>query len=213
MENIQSVQQASQAPMPTPKLRKKNPKQKKNKNFLVRLFVQHPLLLPIGLSAAFLGSGVFALYSLGYVGRLEPEEPEIADAEVVKPISTSSNISSPMPLWMVITIALSCASGSLILFLLLNRSGQHQKVKNQINRYQARLAQRRQKTRSRFHNNHPVLQPQEKMPVVAISGKSKPVVTILPPEQGGFQNQGQQSLANMLDIRKSTPLSAILRKN
>jgi hypothetical protein len=213
MENSQSVQQASQAPMPTPKLRKKNPKQTQNKNFRANLFVKYPLLLPIGLSAVFIGSGVFALYSLGYVGRLEPEEPEIADAEVVRPISTSSDVSNAIPLWIVVTIALSCASGSLILFLLLNRPGQRQKVKNQINRYQARLAQRRQNTEPGFYKNQSVLPPHEKMPVVAISGKTKPVVTILPPEQGSFYNQGQQSLANMLDLRKSTPLSAILRKN
>jgi hypothetical protein len=37
-------------------------------------------------------------------------------------------------------------------------------------------------------------------------------VTILPPEESPKVNEGQNSLADSLDIRKQTSLSSILRK-
>ena len=60
----------------------------------------------------------------------------------------------------------------------------------------------------------PVFVPsQARTPAVAMPGKTKPVVTVLPPEQNRLRNQGKESLASILDIRKHTPLSSILRKD
>ncbi|GAB1538689.1 hypothetical protein NUACC21_13520 [Scytonema sp. NUACC21] len=215
MENTQSVQQqASQAEAPTPGLRKKKSKKPASKNFLIDLFAKYPLLLPVGLSAIFLGSGVLALYSLGHVESPEEEEVETLEAEVVKPITTPTETANPMPLWMVIAIALSCGSGSLMLFLLLNRPAQRQMVKNHFNRYQARLTQRSQRMEPRPPKNKPVYVPSKvRQPAVAMSVQAQPVVTILPPEQNSSRNSNEESLASVFDIRKHTPLSTIIRKN
>ncbi|ARV58538.1 hypothetical protein BZZ01_07690 [Nostocales cyanobacterium HT-58-2] len=215
MENSQSVQQQlSPAQAPISESGRSIEERTQSKNSLIHVLVHHPWLLPTGLSVVFLGTGALALYSLGYVGRPKQAEAEIVEAEVVKPIKTPSGTANPTPLWMVAAIALSCASGSLILFLLLNRPAQRQKVKNHINRYQARLTQRRPKLETRSPKKLPIfVQSQARTPVVAMSGQAQPVVTVLPPEQNVSLGQGKESLASMLDIRKNIPLSAILPKN
>lgn len=214
MENSHSVQQqSSQAEPSIPESGKKIPGRTGSKNPLIHLLVHYPWLLPMGLFGIFVGASAFSLYTLSHVERIEQQEPEIAEAEIVQPIKTPSENTNPMPLWMVLAIILSCASGSLILFLLLNRPTQRQKVKNRINRYQARLAQRPQNVEPR-PKNLPVFVPsQAKTRVVAIPIKTQPVVTVLPPQQNPSRSQGKESLANTLDIRKHTPLSSILRKD
>ncbi|MBW4633074.1 MAG: hypothetical protein KME30_14605 [Iphinoe sp. HA4291-MV1] len=215
MENSQSVQQqSSQSEAPILESEKKISGRTGSNNSLIHLLVHHPWLLPTGLLLIFLGTSALALYSLGYVGRMEQEEPEVAEAEIVKLIKAPSKTTNPTPLWMVAAIALSCASGSLILFLLLNRPAQRQKVKNHINRYQKRLAQRHPGLEPRAKKNLPVFVPsQARTPVVVMPSQIEPVITVLPPEQSVSQSQGKESLANLLDIRKHTPLSTILRKN
>ncbi|NJM72326.1 MAG: hypothetical protein HC862_20340 [Scytonema sp. RU_4_4] len=214
MENSQNAQQQpSQSEASITGSGKKIPGRTESKNPLIHLLVHYPLLLPFGLLLIFIGSSTLALYSLGYVGRMGQEEAEIAEAEIIKPIKVPSGTINPTPLWMVAAIVLSCASGSLILFLLLNRPANRQQVKNHINRYQKRLAQRRPGLEPRPKKNQPVFVPsQVRTPVVTIPGQTEPIVTVLPSEQNMSPNQGKESLANMLDIRKHTPLSTILRK-
>lgn len=215
MENSQSVQQQlSQSKAPIPESGKKVPGRTGSKNPLINLLVHHTWLFPAGLLLIFLGSSAAALYSLGYVGRVQPEEAEIAEAEIIKPIKAPSNPINPTPLWMVAAIALSCGSGTLILFLLLNRPAQRQEARNHINRHQKRLAKRRSELEPRPNKSVPAFVPSKpKTPVVAMPVQTKPVVTVLPPEQNVSPNQGKESLANMLDMRKHTPLSTIIRKD
>ncbi|MEA5578074.1 hypothetical protein [Anabaena sp. UHCC 0451] len=86
------------------------------KNLLVRyswLFFLSFLAIPLGV-------GILSYYQLIYVGYVPQIEPE-KSAEVVseEPITTSSNHSNPTPLWLMLAIALSCASGCWIIFRLL----------------------------------------------------------------------------------------------
>ena len=215
MENSQSVQQqSSQSKAPIPEPGNKVSPTTVSKNPLINLLVHHTWLLPAGLLLISLGSTAAALYSLGHVGRMQPEEPEIAEAEIIKPIKAPSKAINPTPLWMVVTIALSCGSGTLIIFLLLNRPAQPQEATNNINRYQKRLAKRRPASKPRPKKNVPAFVPSKpRTPVVAMPTRTEPVVTVLPPEQNVSPSQGKESLANMLDMRKHTPLSSIIRKN
>lgn len=216
MENSQSVQQEqSQAKTLTPESGKSNSRQTGGGNFVIHLLAYNPWLLLTGLLGFFLSSGAIALYSLGYVGRVEQDEPETIEAEVVQPINTPSETTNPTPLWMVAAIALSCASGCLVILRVLNRPGQLQKVNKQINRYQPPLPERsHQRFERRPKKNLPVfVPPPARTPVAAMPAKTKSLVTILPPEQSLSLDQNKESLANLLDIRKQTPLSTILRKN
>jgi hypothetical protein len=220
MENSQSVQhQASQEKAPITESGSKS-RQIGSWNVLIHLFAHYPWLLLIGLLAMFLGSATLAIYSLGSVGEVEREEPETLQAEVAQPIKVPSETTNPTPLWMVAAIALSCASGCFIIFRLLNKSTKHQKIQKQINRYQTRVTQRRKpRVEPRPLKNPPVFVPpppviQPVIQTVPIPPKTKPMVTVLPPEQNLRldKNKNKESLADMMDIRKQSSLSAILRK-
>ncbi|MBW4450301.1 MAG: hypothetical protein KME38_26610 [Spirirestis rafaelensis WJT71-NPBG6] len=214
MENSQNVQQE---PTQATALRADKVKSKSksvgNLMLLIHLLARYPWLLLVGLLGMFLGSATLAVYSLGYAGRVEPEEAETIQAEVAQPINTPSQTSNPTPLWMVAAIALSCASGCLIIFRFLNRPTQRQKDQKQ-NRYEARLARRRhQKLEPHPPENAAVfVPPSPNMSFVPAPSKTKPMVTVLPPEHTIPFDKSQESLADMLDIRKQSSLSAILRK-
>ena len=216
MENTQNVQEQPSVPKAPTSAPENSKSQQTDSRNLIHVLMHHPWLLVIGLLAIFLGGGVLSLYSLGYVGFVQQAKPEeeALQAEVVQPTNTESETTNPISLWMVAAIALSCASGCLIIFRWLNRPAQHQKVRKQINRYQERLAKRRPPTAKSLPPKKPqvFLPPQPQKPALT-SAETKPVVTVLPPEQSFTGGKSKESLASMLDIRKQTPLSAILRKD
>jgi hypothetical protein len=215
MENSQNVQQErSAATALTADQVKSKSKSTDSLMLLIHLLARYPWLLLVGLLGMFLGSATLAVYSLSYAGRVEPQEPETIQAEVVQPINTPSETSNSTPLWMVVAIALSCASGCLIIFRLLNRPTQRQKDHKQINRYDERFAPRQQqKLEPRPPQNPPVfVPPSQSMSFAPVTSKTKPMVTVLPPEHTIPFDKSKESLADMLDIRKESSLSAILRK-
>lgn len=215
MENSQNVQQE---PTQATALRADKVKSKSKSidslMLMIHLLARYPWLLLVGLFGIFIGSATVAVYSLSYAGRVEQEEPENISAEVAQPINTPPETSNPTPLWMVAAIALSCASGCFIIFRLLNRPPQRQKDQKQINRHEARLAQHRhQKLEARPPENPPVfVPPSQSMSFAPAPSKTKPMVTVLPPEHTIPFDKSKESLADMLDIRKQSSLSAILRK-
>lgn len=214
MENNQNVQQEpTQAIALTADTVNNKPKSISSLSVAMHLLARYPWLLLVGLLGMFLGSATLAVYSLGYAGRVEPQEPEPIKAEVAEPINTPSQSNNSTPLWMVAAIALSCASGSYIIFRLLNRPTQRQKDHKRINRYEARLAQRQhQKLEPRPPKNPPVfVTPPQSIPFVP-APTTKPLVTVLPPEHILPLDKSKESLADMMDIRKQSSLSAILRK-
>lgn len=223
MENNQSVQRTeSQAKAPTSNDNTKS-KQTDSWSILIHLLLHHPWLFVVGLLGIFIGSSALSVYSLTHVdvGSMDNEEPETLPA-VPPPTNTTAQASNPIPLWMVAAIALSCASGCLVIFRFLNRPAQYKKVQKRVNRHQVRLAQRQVETVPTTEppppQNSPVfVPPSQRTYVSAIPPQPKPVVTILPPQQrislDSEKSLGQKSLADMMDIRQQTPLSSILRKN
>lgn len=225
MESTQSVQQESskvKESAPTPD---SEPTSKINsfKNTTLYLFMRYPWLFLAGLLLMFLGGGALSIYSLGYVDESKKrKESETLQAEVVTPkapAETVENSENPIPLWMVAAIALSCASGCLVILRFINRPRQKQKLKKRIiNRDQIRLAQQRyQALEAHLPRKKPVYAAQTRrnsiMAMPPQKPKAKPVVTVLPPEQNFKPNQkNQDSLADILDIRKQTSLSSMLRK-
>ncbi|MEL6164747.1 MAG: hypothetical protein AAFY21_07240 [Cyanobacteria bacterium J06641_2] len=226
MENNQSVQQESSEVKESASIADSSePKSKVNsfKNVLIYLFMHYPWLFLAGLLLMFLGGGALSIYSLSYVDDkikrkdLDPPQPEVVPPNVPAESAESNN---PIPLWMVATIALSCASGCLIILKVLNRPKQKQKIKRQVvNRDEIRLAQRRyQAMEARLPKRKtPYRAPQpRRTPIMAMppqKAKPKPVVTVLPPENEFKPNQeNQDSLADIMDIRKQTSLSSMLRK-
>ncbi|MCP6762791.1 MAG: hypothetical protein NHB32_29435 [Fischerella sp. CENA71] len=214
MENTQNVQQPLEAKAPTNKAVKTGSELQTSKNSLIHLLVQHPWLVIAGVLLALISAAAVAVYSLGYVGRVEREEPEFLQFETELPTTTTPQITkvsySPVSLQMIAAIAISCAGGCFIVFVLLNRLTQ-QKIQENPNRVQPRLKQRRQKRLEPSPSeNLPVFVPPAAESSHTSSEAAKPVVTVLPPE-AEFNKDDKDSLASMMDLRKQTSLSALLR--
>ncbi|PAX52706.1 hypothetical protein [Brunnivagina elsteri] len=201
-------------------------------DIFLRLIAYHPWLLVVGLLVTFAGSAYFAVRSLGYVENIEAqktpttEQPEV-EAEIVEPISSLSvDNENPLPFWMILAIAMSCAGGSLFVFRWLNRSTIPQKKQKQVNRYQARLSQRQEPlepntfpqprglSEPRALKNPPVfVPPPTKRQFSSKPRKSKSMVTILPLQQNKQFNPRKESLADSLDIRKQGSASNFPRQS
>ncbi|MEH1795343.1 MULTISPECIES: hypothetical protein [unclassified Nostoc] len=217
MEKSQSVQrEPTRLRRATPELTNRKSRLKQSSNVLIYLVAHHPWLLLTGCLAMFLGGGVFAVYSLGNAGPVAQEEPEKIPVIVEEPISIPSENSNPTPLWMVAAIVLSCGGGSLLIFKMLNRKKQPQKVQKQVNRHQVRLAQSNyQKLEPRLPKNQPIFVPQPQlmtMPMMQMQPKAKHLVTVLPAEHKHHLDTRPDSLADLMDLRKDSSLSAILRQ-
>ncbi|MEH2422407.1 MAG: hypothetical protein V7K48_16285 [Nostoc sp.] len=215
MEKSQSVQrEPTQLRGGTPELTKKKSRLRKSSNVLIYLVAHHPWLLLTGCLAMFIGGGAFALYSLGNAGQVAQEEPEKIPVIVEEPINPPSENSNPTPLWMVAAIVLSCSSGCLLIFRMLNRTKQPQKVQKQINRHQTRLAQNNyQRLEPRLPKNQAIFVPQRQlMPIMQIKAKTKHLVTVLPAEHKHHLDTPTEPLADLMDLRKDSSLSAILRQ-
>ncbi|MEH1927740.1 MAG: hypothetical protein V7K14_01565 [Nostoc sp.] len=215
MEKSQSVQRERTQPKgATPELTNRKSRLRKSSNVLIYLVAHHPWLLLTGFLAMFMGGGVFALYSLGNAGPVAQEEPEKIPVIVEEPINAASESSNPTPLWMVAAIALSCGSGCLLIFRMLKWMKQPQKVQKQINRHQVRLAQSNyQKLEPRLPKNQPIFVPQQQlMPLMQMQPKTKHLVTVLPAEHKHHLDTPKEPLADLMDLRKDSSLSALLRQ-
>ncbi len=215
MEKSQSVQrEPTQLRRATPELTNKKSRVKQSSNVLIYLVAHHPWLLLTGCLAMFVGGGAFALYSLGNAGQVTQEEPEKIPVIVEEPINVPDLNSNPTPLWMVAAIVLSCGSGCLLIFRMLNRTKQPQKVQKLVNRHQARLAQSNsQRLQPRLPKKQPIFVPQQQlMPIMQMPLKTKQLVTVLPAEHKHHLDTRTESLADLMDLRKDSSLSAILRQ-
>lgn len=215
MENTQNVQQPLEAKAPTNEAVKTRSELQTSKNSLIHLLVQHPWLIVAGVLLSLISAAAVAVYSLGYVGRVEREEPEFLQYETELATTTTPQITkvsySPVSLQMIAAIAISCAGGCFIVFLLLNRLTQ-QKLPENPHKVQSRWKQRRKKRLEPSpSNNLPVFVPPGPQASHTSSEAANVVVTVLPPE-ADFNEDGKDSLASMMDLRKQTSLSSLLRE-
>jgi hypothetical protein len=173
----------------------------------VYLLTQRPLLLLGGFFTMILGVAALALYSLSYAGWAEKTEPKSVAAE--EPITNTSDKINPIPLWMVMAIALSCGSGCYVIFRFFNRPKQpHKTSKRHDRRQKASLLASQSKSQSQIPNNIPLLEPLQ-----PLTAKNKSLMTVLPPAKEYRLDKGKESLADLMDIRKENSLSALLKKH
>jgi hypothetical protein len=106
---------------PKPNITDKTKSEASKKTILLKtLLVRYPWLMFVGLLGIPVIVSIFSYYQIVYVGytpQIKPEQP----AEVISQqnITTSSNNGNPTPLWLMFAIALSCASGCLVIYFLL----------------------------------------------------------------------------------------------
>ncbi|HEY9802334.1 MAG TPA: hypothetical protein V6D25_18380 [Leptolyngbyaceae cyanobacterium] len=181
----------------------------------IYLLTRHPLLLLAGVFTTLMGTAGMALYSIAHVGDVEPLESEPVPAVVEQPITTiTSENSNPLPLWMIVAIALSCASGSLVIFRLLNPPPQRPQVqKRQAIFYQAPSTSTRARKQPPVIKTQPIPAPrQTSRPTRRNQATKKPIITVMQSEQRNPFEDGKESLVDLLDWRKHNSLTSILQQ-
>ncbi|MDB9375111.1 hypothetical protein [Nodularia sphaerocarpa] len=165
-----------------------------------------------------IGTASLALYSLGYAGSADNVEPEEIPAVVEKPITTSSEHSNPTPLWLVVAIALCCASGCWIILRLVNETQQDQQVRKPVkgdrtSRPRPLTPNYRPRWEPTTLKNPPVFIPvPSRQHIMPRRAKSPTLVTILPSQHRHLLDKRQETLAEFMDLRKQNSLSTILQK-
>ncbi len=178
-------------------------------NSLLALIKHRPSLVLSGVWGFLIAIAAIAVLSLTNTGRVEQQEttptpvaatpvpaPAQPDAAWLDhPAKTSSQTSSPMRLWLLGAVVLTCGAGSVVIYKRLNRSSQPRRRQH---------AQRL--TRSTEHRRRKIL------PVPASAPVQPPVPAEAAPLSQEIQplDSGSESLAEMMDIRKQRSLSSIL---
>jgi hypothetical protein len=216
MENNQSKQhELTQVQKPVAELKNSKSVVISSSKLFIYLLTRHPLLLLTGLLTTLLGTAALALYSIAYVSDVEQLESEQVPAVMESPMTTASENTNPLPLWMVAAIALSCASGCWVIFRLLNQPTQHPKIQKQLassqkvplkSTHQPRRETKTLNTQTIFASLPPL------QPITHLQAIKKPLVTILPPEHKNPFDESKESLADLLDWRKHNSLTAILQQ-
>ncbi|WP_066381125.1 MULTISPECIES: hypothetical protein [unclassified Anabaena] len=212
MENSQSIQhELTQVQRP-----KAEPKESSS-NIFITLLTRHPWLLLTGLFTAFLGTSALALYNLTHVGDVEKLDSEPIPAVVQAPITTNpegSNPTNPLPLWMIMAIALSCSSGCWVILRLVNPPSKRQKLQRKY-APAARASQqsiRHQRLVSQTRKHQPtVARVQPLQPIASRKAINEPLVTVLPAENNYIIDNNKESLADLMDIRRYNSLSTFLQ--
>ncbi|MGH1394027.1 MAG: hypothetical protein ACRAVC_08330 [Trichormus sp.] len=205
MKNSQTLQHKL-TQVKTTKVELKKP----NSNMFLVLLTRHPLLLLMGLLVTCLGSATLAVYNLLHVSDVEKTPSESIPAVVEAPVTTNVNVSNPIPLWMIIAIAFSCASGCWVILRLVNLP-----KKPATSAITQTSSPRTRRTRVVKHRAKPqrVFTPiQPLQPLASIASSKKPVMTVLSPEHKHSIDRNKESLATLVDWRKHNSLSALLQK-
>lgn len=214
MEDHQSTQQQSSELKHSKLAQTDRGSKLPSSNPLIALLKRHPWLLWSGMWVLILSAAAFissiAIFSLMHTGRIAHQElprPTVATENPAK----ASQTTSTMFLWVLGAVALTCsAAGYLAISQRLNSSSSAKPGKP-VKR-SAQTPTRRQRRRRLRHELLPSPTPPKPMPTVtpAVPAEVEPVVTVLPPEESHPLDTGEESLAEMMDIRKQRSLSSIL---
>lgn len=154
---------------------KKNPD---NRKPLVNFLQQYPGIWFLSLFLIPIGVTIFAYYQLSYtdyVPQLQVETPLIPTQSTVSTLASNNN---PIPLWLTFSVIFCCASGSFVIFYLIQNS---KDIRRSIpkNRY------------SHKFNSHKRPSP---------PSNSKNLLIILPPEKIYPLNTHREFFTDLLNI-------------
>lgn len=212
MKNNQTTQQQSSESSDS-KIAQSNPAGKLTGfNSLFKLLNHHPWLIWSGVWTLLLAITAIALFSLTHTGLVE-QEPEQIPIAAENPAATSSQTGNPIPLLLLGAVALSCAAGSLVIYKRRTDPSWPRQLRKRVKSSSAQVLTRRQQRQQRLQESPPVPTPvvEPLAPVATVPEETEPVVTVVPPEESHPLDSGEESLAEMMDIRKQKPLSSILR--
>lgn len=212
MDNNQTIQQQSSESSDS-NLAQSNPVGKPaGLKSILALLNHHPWLIWSGVWVFLLAITAIALFSLTHTGHVE-QTPEPTPVAAEKPAAKSSQTGNPMTLWLLGAVALSCAAGSLVIYKRLKNPSWPSQLRKRVKRSSAQVLTRRQQRQQQPQESPPVPTPvvESLAPVATAPDETEPMVTVVPPEESHPLDSGEESLAEMMDIRKQRPLSSILR--
>lgn len=197
------------------------PAQRLNLDVLIQLSNKRPIAFWGGLWASIILVAAIAATGLISTGppELEKAEPKPTPTPVFTQgsspeasaiASTSQDgASEGLPMWLYGAIATSCATGTVLILIALRMKPsrrRRQPLKRSTTAPAAVRKKRPLSPKRRPVSSRRVQQP----PVTTFS--ATPVVTILPPEESHPLDWGDDSLADMMDIRKRQSLSSLMDK-
>ncbi len=124
-------------------------KQQNTGKILVNLAIKYPGIWFVSLFLIPIGIAIFAYHQLSYIGYVpqkEQEEPQFVPVQ--SNISTFSDTSNPLPLWLILAVIFCCSSGSFVIFYLLQNSKESTKASHRYRGSQKFPSQKRYKSTS-----------------------------------------------------------------
>lgn len=187
-----------------------------------QLLATHPWLLVVGVGGISIAIALVAIFSLTHTGRVE-KNPSKQTTIVTQRQTTPPPKSNSSPNWLPTIILLGAGVASTVAIYKW-RSHLPTIAKRDLTRRQQRklLLQKGADiaTATIKTENNPLSSELETFPpsqvedqplVEPIPTDIAPIITVLPPEETQSSALGEQSLAEMMDIRKHLSLSAILQ--
>jgi cytoskeletal protein RodZ len=163
---------------------------KKNDNTrktLVNLLRKYPGIWFLSLFLMPIGVAILAYNQLSYIGyvpqKVQEETPFIP---VQSSVSTFSDTSNPLPLWLIMAVIFCCSTGSFVIFYLLQNARESTKTSQRTRNSQKLSSQKRYKA-----TNFPFPPPDRKN-----------LLIILPPEKIYPLNTNTSSVANLQNLCK-----------
>jgi hypothetical protein len=217
MENNQSIKhELNQVKRPKAVLKSGKSVVISSYKIFIYLLTRHPLLLLAGVFTTLMGTASLSLYSLIHVSDVEQLEAEPVPAVVEQPIiTTNAENSDPLPMWMVVAIALSCASGCLVIFRLLNPPTQRPQVQKRqaISHLVPSTPPRAARKQQPVIKPHPIsARRTTRPPMTPIQAIKKPIMTVMSAEPRNPFEESKESLVDLLDWRKHNSLTSILQQ-
>ncbi len=184
-----------------------SPEQPDNSHPLRQLIQKHPFLLWGGLWMSLIFVGGFAALGLFNPGPIAQNTPKPT------PAPASVQVSAPredLPLSLFAAIAIGCTSGSFLFIYILKNSARSHQASRRLNSPATITKKRRQVKR------RPVAKITQPVATTAIRPlipqQKRSQITVLSPEENHHLDRGDDSLADLLDLRKRQSLDSLMRR-
>ncbi|MFM7406928.1 MAG: hypothetical protein ACKO3K_09765 [Cuspidothrix sp.] len=93
-----------------------------NRKTLVNFLKKYPGIWFLSLFLIPIGVTIFAYYQLSHTDYVPQPQAETPFIPVQSTVSTFTDTSNPIPLWLILAVIFCCASGSFVIFYLLQNS-------------------------------------------------------------------------------------------
>jgi hypothetical protein len=188
-----------------------SPEQPDNSHPLKLLIQKHPFVFWGGLWITLISVGSFAALGLLNPGPTEQNTPKPTPAPPTVQVSAPRE---DLPLSLFTAIAIGCAAGSFLFVYVLKNSARSHQFSRRLNSTATITKKRRQvKKRPVAKITKIISQPVTSSALSTLQPKEKhSQVTVLSPEEASPLDRGDNSLADMLDLRKRQSLDSLMRR-